>query len=228
MPKELTPHQKKSVNQLEAEWPNFWLYEIEVPTDPPTRYRLTNNTRAVQFGTNSLGEPITYFPLPIFHGGIKSASNGNLPSIDVSVGNVSREISAALAAYGGLVGAPCVIRLVNAGELLNSAAQYREDSIVRGVRVTQEVVTFTLAAGNLYERQLPARRITSGHCGFQYGGAACGHDIELTGLLTCSKLKDGANGCTEHGDAELAEGAPRLHPERFGAFPGVKSTKAVG
>lgn len=228
MSKALTQLMEQHANQLESESPWRWLYEIEVPTDPVTRYRLTNNTRALQFGTTSLGVPLTYYPFPIFHGGIKEGSNGNLPSIDVSVANVSREISQALATHNGLVGQRVVIRLVNHAELLNSQAQIREDSIVRGVRVTQEIVTFTLAAGNLYERQLPARRITSGHCGFQYGGAACGYSLETGNLATCSKLKDGDNGCTEHGDDEVANGLPRRHPERFGAFPGVKSTKAVG
>lgn len=225
MPKALTQLMEQHANQLESESPWLWLYEIEVPTDPPTRYRLTNNTRAVQFGTNSLGVPLTYSPFPIFHGGIKEGSNGNLPSIDVSVGNVSREISQALATYNGLIGQPVVIRLVQMAELLNAQAQIREDSLVRGVRVTQEVVTFTLAAGNLYERQLPARRINSGHCGVFYGGAACGYDLTTGSLTTCSKLKDGPNGCTEHGDDEVANGLTRRHPERFSAFPGVRGIK---
>ena len=33
----------------------IWLYELEVPSDPPTRYRLTNYKTAVLFGTNSSG-----------------------------------------------------------------------------------------------------------------------------------------------------------------------------
>ncbi len=222
MAKALTQLMAQHASQLESESPWRWLYEIEVPTDPPTRYRLTNNTSAVQFGTTSLGVPITYSPFPIFHGGIKEGSNGNLPSIDVSVANVSREISQALATYNGLIGQKVVIRLVQMAELLNAQAQIREDCTVRGVRVTHEICTLTLSSGNLYERTLPARRIVTGHCGVLFGGPACGYDISTGNLTTCAKTIED---CRLHGDDEESEGLPRMHPERFSAFPGTRGIK---
>lgn len=217
--KDLTQLMELHRSQLASEWPFYWLFDIEVPTDPPTRYRLTNNTRTVTFGTNSLGAPLTYSPFPIAHGGIEQTGEGSLPTIEVSVANVSREISQVLATYGGLVGQPVVVRLVQASELANAQAEIREDAEIRGVRVKNDFVTFTLSAGNMIERKLPPFRIIGTHCRSLYGGPACGYDLTTGTLTTCAKTYEA---CEAHGADELAEGNPILHPERFNAFPGVR------
>lgn len=222
MSKEISDLMHQHKNQLESELPFFWLFEIEVPTDPPTRYRLTNYTRRVNFGTNSLGEALSYYPFPIVHGGIEESSTGDLPSISITIANFSREISQALADYDGLVGQPVVIRLVSAAELTNAQAQIREDAEILSGVAKGGVVVFTLSSGNLYERKLPPFRVSSVGCRHLYGGIGCGYNLSLGTLPTCSKLFEGENGCGEHGDDEVATGQTRKHPRRFGGFPGVR------
>jgi len=210
-------------SELESQWPWIWLYEIEVPTDPPTRYRLTNFLTKVPFGKNTSGATLEYYPFPIAHSSITADSGGDLTGIEINVGNVSREISQALATYDGLVGQPVVIRLVNSQDLVNAQAQLRDDSVVKGVRVTNEVVTFTLSPYNLYERMFPPFRIVAQHCRRLYGGPKCGYDLTTPGALTsCGKT---LSACEAHGDAEVTAGLDRLHPKRFGAYPGVRNVR---
>ena len=44
--------------QLADQYPWIWLYEVEVPTTPPTRYRLTNYDRTIYFGASTQGVPL--------------------------------------------------------------------------------------------------------------------------------------------------------------------------
>ena len=104
--------------QLRDESPWIWLYDFQIPTDPPPRYRLTNYTEQVSFGTNPIdGSALVYEPFPIDHGEIELSREGNLPSIRVSVANATREVGDVIETHGGLLGEPAVVRLVNVAAL---------------------------------------------------------------------------------------------------------------
>jgi lambda family phage minor tail protein L len=220
-------------SQLEDEKPWIWLYEIRVPTDPATRYRLTNYTEPVSFGTSTAGAPLVYSPFPIVHGGIVQTKEGDLPTIQVSVGNVTREIGAALEAHAGLVGACVVIRLVNRDTLADLFSQVREDSLVQSSKATHVAVDFTLAPYNLYQAQFPRNRFLRNYCEFLFGGLECGYAIPpgATGTLgggftTCGKT---FAQCDERGLDELLRGVTVGHPLRFGGFLGIpKLSSKVG
>ena len=55
-----------------------WLYEIEVPTDPPTRYRLASVPEQVTFRDN------VYYPFPITHTVMRETESGDLPSVTMT------------------------------------------------------------------------------------------------------------------------------------------------
>ena len=80
-----------------------WLYEVEVPSDPPTIYRLTPNPQAVVFGETQDGADLTYSPFPVKHDVIDLDSSGDLPKTTLTASNVSRELIATLETYGGLL-----------------------------------------------------------------------------------------------------------------------------
>lgn len=225
MAKQLSPGLDTARSQLEQEFPWIWLYEIEIPTSPPTRYRFTNYTENVDFGTTSLGVPITYYAYKVVHGPIVQSSEGDLPSIQVAVSNVSRVVGATVELYNGLVGQPAVIRLVNSTDLLNSQSQIREDAEVIAVRVRNEDATFTLSAFNLYRMKFPTNRYVAQHCRHHYGGAECGYIIPAapggtvgTGFATCGQL---FADCVLHGEDEVARSLAQEHPKRFGGFMGM-------
>ena len=122
----LTTLMQEHRNQLRQEWPWVWLYELEVPSDPITRVRLTNMPQPVTFSVDSDGAAITYSPFPIVHGGIKKTASGDIQTMGVSVANVTREIGLLFDRYDGLDGANAVIRLVNMADLDNPKAQLEE------------------------------------------------------------------------------------------------------
>jgi len=195
-----------------------WLYEIEVPTDPPTRYRFCNQMEAVTFRDNE------YSPFPITHANMKEGADGNLPTLALSVSNVSREIGGTLEAYNGLIGQRVKIMLVLMPENQDMAPQdplkaiLEWDFKITSMAATAEGASAQLGDISLYEVFMPAARISKRYCRFQYKGSGCGY----VGLLpSCDKGLDGPNGCEAHSD-------DGLHPQRFGGFPGVPIKKTGG
>lgn len=223
----LTTLMQEHRNQLRQEWPWVWLYELEVPTDPVTRVRLTNMPQPVTFGVDSAGAPITYAPFPIVHGGIKKTASGDIPTMGVSIANVTREIGLLFDRHDGLDGAPAVIRLVNMADLDNPKAQLEERAEVRGCSVKARIVTVTLSAYSLYRAKVPSQRYVSSVCRYaKFGDEQCGYRIPAspgetvgTGFSTCSRRR---TDCEERGEDEAARGLPQVHPKRWGAFPGMR------
>lgn len=83
----------------------LWLYEVEVPTNPATRYRMTTLRRQVNFRGN------LYYPFPVTHSAVRLNEKGDLPRVQLTVANVSRELMSTLNTYKGLVGQPVRIML---------------------------------------------------------------------------------------------------------------------
>lgn len=207
--------------------PNVWLVEVEVPTDPPTRFRLARNPEPVTFGVDSTGAGLVYSPYPIRIGEFQETVEGDIPTLSLEIGNPTRELSAAVDLYDGLVGAPVVIRLVNLGDL-SAGALFEERAEIRRVRVTAQACTFVLAAYSLYRVKFPAWRHLAYSCRWQFGGVECGYLIPSspgetvgTGFSTCGKT---FAACGVRGADELARSVTVNHPKRFGAFPGLPRT----
>ena len=197
-----------------------WLYEIEVPTgSPPTRYRFCAQTEEVTFRGN------IYSPFPIGHEKMKEGADGDLPSLSMSVSNVSREIIGTLESYNGLIGQKVKIMLVLMTESQETEPQSPSVAIlewdfkITSMSATDEGVTAQLGDISLYDVFLPSSRISKRYCRFQYRDAACGYNGEFP---SCDKSLDGPNGCEAHSFDSSA------HPNRFGGFPGVPIKKAGG
>jgi len=213
------------INTLENASPFVWLFEVEVPTSPPTRFRFCNQTEKISFGVNSSGDPIEYNPLHIEIGEWSQGKAGDLPELSISVSNVRGDVGAVLETYAGLHGAPVIVRIVNRSTLLDMNAQVRFDGTVRAVTVSNVSATFAIANYNLYQESVPAHRFLRNHCPFLYGGARCGYIVPTTpgetvgtGFSTCAKTVDN---CTVRGEDEVARSLTEQHPARFGGFRGI-------
>jgi lambda family phage minor tail protein L len=220
-PSNLQP--RRSAIEGDRAW--VWLFEVEVPTSPATRYRVTSHTTSIIFGSNSAGEDIEYFPFPMQVGTMDQNKDGDLPEIQVAVSNVTREIGAAIETYDGLQGQPVVIRLVNMAHLVDFNDQIPTNARVRSAKVTGDVVAFTLSPYNLMQERVPRYRFLRDHCPYLFGGDRCGYVIPATpgetvgtGFSTCPKTRPA---CEERGDDEVARALARLHPERFGGWIGL-------
>lgn len=207
--------------QLRDEEPWIWLYEIEVPTDPPTRYRLTNYTEAVQFKATSAGVPLTYSPFPITHSDIRDTIDGDLTQFQIQVGWTA-ELAAVLESYNGLHGQPVVVYLVNREDLATTSPVSEFRAQVSGCSITNERITLGIGALGLQDAVIPPLRFQRHHCAHEYGGTACGYDLTNPSLIAafpaCARTY---NACSEHGDAEVAAGLTSKHPQRFGGWRSI-------
>lgn len=213
LPSGMTAHAR----QLREEHPFIWLYEFAVPTEPDaSRFRITNARTAVSFGQTSSGTPLVYSPFPVTHSEIRETAAGDLVQFSIQVGNPSLFLAAIMEEHDGLKGRACVVRLVDSLHLDNPAAQIRFDmEVIDPTFMNEKLLQVTLGKYNVTQLSSPPHKYTRHVCGsrVEYKGVLCGY---VGSLATCDRSLDGPNGCTMHGDDEVANGLPRQHPERFG------------
>lgn len=151
-----------------------------------------------------------------------SNQEGDLPSIQLSVDNTARVLMRHLHEGNGLEGNYCKLYLVPQSGLAiaypnQEAQEFTFD--IASATANDEAVTFKLERANFFTRQSPQDRFSARRCRREFGGIACGYvQNALAGFATCSKTQVA---CIARGDDHVARGLPRLHPMRFGGFPGI-------
>ena len=210
-------------NQLDSEYPFIWLYELQTSEDPPTRYRLTNFNQQVQFGEDSGGTPLIYYPAPIAHGGISQTSEGDLPSIEISLTTGGAFwLTAAVDAADGFIHNPAKIMVVSALELDSPDAAIVEDVVVTNVSMDNQTITLSVSAFNVFKARFPPFQISKRRCRWLFGSSECGYNINAVGagFTSCGYT---VNDCIVRGDDEEANVnvGVRTHPARYGGFPGT-------
>lgn len=214
---------EKNLLATQGRW--MWLYEVEVPTDPPTRYRFVRDPTEITFRGN------VYSPFPITHSEVTENDQGDLPSLKMTASNASREIISVLNAHNGLVGQSCRIVLTHSLIIATSKSVWEEDFTILDTSANDKAVTCTLGDMNLYEAKLPGERMMRFYCRYEYKGGMCGYNVDPSHaayLPTCDKSLNGLNGCKKHGDSEASAGVVAIHPERFGGFPGIPEPTTFG
>lgn len=218
--RDLTPLTDLHRSQLEAELPFIWLYELQTKDDPPQRYRLTNFTDSVQFGQNSAGEPLIYTPAPIVHGTVEATSDGSLPTLDIQIANTGPMFASTIDAADGYVDCPVRILLVSSLELSNPDAAIIEEGVVQSVAIKRGGIVFKVSAFNLYQQQFPPFIYSRRRCRWMFGSAECGYNAShpLASYVDCNQTVED---CDLRGADEEENGLTRLHPARFGGWPGI-------
>jgi phage-related protein len=209
--------------------PYIWLYEIDLPTDPPTKLRAAAYPETVYFGVDSLGATIPYVPFSIAHGETTLDVEGGSPTVTLTAQNLTREMAALLETYGFLIGQTVRIRLVRLSETPSGNAFSDDLYEVLDAEMGETDATLSLGQSSMEKKSFPDHRITKDFCTSHYGSARCGYDTKRAGALqTCDKTRDGKNGCVAHGLSELLASLPVLHPKRFRGFPGVQRQGGTG
>lgn len=213
-------------NQRESTSPYLWLISVKVPTDPPTRIRITNYTDQVQRGTSTAGDPLTYYPFPVAIGDFRSTNSGDLPTSTINIASVSREMMATLQSYDGLIGQEIVIRWVLASAIGDPTAELKFVGEITGCTIDDQVASFTYGSRNLQKAQFPTNRYVANHCRWRFGTAQCGYVIPATpgntvgtGFDFCPRTIEA---CEERGEDEEARSLTSQHPLRYGGFPGIQ------
>jgi len=218
MPIPLSSNVFEFVHRLDNVNAFVWLYEIEVPTDPPTRLRFAGRQpNSISFRGN------TYYPFPITHSPIEENTEGDLSVTSLNVSNISREIATILEDHSGLIGQPVRAMLVSSIEFSSGRALIEQDFTIRETSMSAESITAQLAVYSPYSSNFPGQRLMRGHCRFRYRSVGCGYVVPVGsgGLASCSKSYDGPNGCTAHGANEESTGYEVRHPARFGGCQGI-------
>lgn len=222
MTNNLTDLQTTLVRQLQDQYPFVWLYDVVVPSDPPTRYRLTNYDRNVEYGATADGVPLVYQPFPIVQSPVTTNAEGDLPQIQLQVSNEGLTMRSLMETYDGFIGAQVTIRLVHLLELGNPVAALRFDGQVVSSKATYDRISFNVSALSLTQAVLPGQRYIRNHCRFRYGDERCGYDLNNATLAaafpSCPKT---LAACEDRGAAEVSAGLLQLHPGRFGGWPGI-------
>lgn len=221
-------------NQAALEVPVCWLIDIEAPTSPRTRFRLTTNSKRVPRGVNpATGAQLYWDPFPLALGNLSQNTKGDLRGTTINVGNATLEMVELLEELGGLVGSQAIVRLVPAEGPYEPNAERRFDGVIVSTLVRQDVISLTVGSGNVTKKQSPMHRFLADHCGVErFGDARCGYSIISGATNTIGGGFDFCPetllGCTERGLDEAARGLPNNHPKRFDGCPGCRqiSSKA--
>lgn len=209
--------------------PLVWLYAIDVPSTPVSKYRLSAYHETINFERDSTGAAVQYYAGSILHEDVQSDTEGSIPKVKLSCQNLTREAIALLEEYDGLIGQKVRIALVRLSEMPDGDPI--DDAVydILDSSATESTAELTLGRAALTSKQFPDRRTSRTYCAHKYGGAGCGYDTKRSGAMqTCSKLMDGATGCTAHGLDEAAASLVNRHPARMLVFLGIPRTSGVG
>lgn len=221
MARSLSDALRAQLGQRSVEDAWAWLLEIRVPTSPATRYRLCDQKSTIQFGEDSNGDALTYYPAGFEVRDLEERADGSLPEIQVTVGNASLELRQNLEDYLGLVDQPAVLRLVNLALLGSTGNQVRWDGVVGEPEITTEGIVFALSSVNLSERTFPARRHVSRICKHpKFGAGACPYPVDDAGAAYTSCPRS-LEACEDRGADMVSMGYEDLLPLRFGGELGI-------
>jgi len=207
--------------------PWIWLYEIQVI--PPAvgvqevLFRFTNFPEQVYWPNAVVAPPGKHwYPFPITQTPVEESGEGDLPQIDLSVSNVSREVMPYMHTADGFQGNLVTAYLINyAGkDIAYPAHEFLQfDFEIAGSSANAEAVTFRLELPNFFNRKSPQNRYSASRCRWKFGGPECAYPVNAAAAFTsCGKTPDD---CIARGDDEAARNLPVLHPLRFGAFLGI-------
>lgn len=188
-----------------------WLWLFDVPVGQTDVLHVTNNLAPVEF------EGRTYLPAPMSTPDVPEDTDVAAKTFRITYADIDQRLTDALRSQL-LQGQVVRSRLVHQDHLEDGPALDRE-AIILAVTMDYQtrVATFTMGARNWLQANL-GRRFQRLRCRHVYQSEACGY---VGTLPTCDRTFNGSNGCTMHGDDEVARGLVRKHPARFGGEPGI-------
>lgn len=171
----------------------------------------TNDLTYAEYHTSVVYNGITYNPFPITFDAISENNAGQIDSMTVTIGNVSRLIQGYLETLD-LRGKKVTITTVWSNQLGDSDANIQDIYYIDSYSADQDETRFVLTTKfDVLGVQLPQRRFLRGHCPWKFKGTECGY---AGGDSTCNKTKDD---CKTNKD----------NYSRFGGFPSINPKRVV-
>jgi len=222
MPEVLSGSFVASKNAMHNQYP--WAFLFEADLDGTNGIRIAGHDASISWNGK------LWVPFPIIVASIPRDAEGDLPLIEVRIGNLSREVSAYLEA-DGIIDRIVHLYLVNTQNLAAADKQDWGEWTVQDAQVNLEVAVLRIGQYNLFEAPYCNRRQHRSRCDLIYGAGECGYLKTLPNLIaaaypnfsptTCDLTRDGGNGCRVHGHNEVANGKVRQHPNRAGFHAGI-------
>ena len=205
---------RQSMQQTAEPLPWIWLVEAELDR---TATELVK-TRLASYPKDIVFRGKKYAGASFAVGTIERDSEGSLPEVSIVFSNANREAARFVNLGGGLAGRPATVMLTHWRELLTGITVIENDYELGVVTITDETVTVPLQDPQLLNEVWPRDRFSRDHCSYSRFG-----DLDTCRYLgptykTCGRTMAD---CIKRGDDELADGRPRLHPERIDAYPGL-------
>ncbi len=185
-------------NKLHSDGAWIILLDIAIP-NMETIYICRNTEDITWNGTK-------YIAFPFSLGDVSEDNKGTLPSVELKVSNVTRQLQYYLEQGSGGVGSLVTLRVVNSKYLDLTTAEVEEMFSVTSTTVSAQWVTFKLGINYPSGARRPLRRFLKNFCPFKYKGIECGATSALT---SCRKT--------------LTECRERNNSTRFGGEPGIPS-----
>lgn len=169
---------------------------------------LGTNLNLAEWGDDVTFDGIVYNKFPIKHDEIGENSQGQVPSIKLTVANVSRVIQYYLETYNWR-GKKVLIRLVWLAQIADADAKldfvYYIDSYIANEKIAEFVL---LPKVNALGLELPKRTYSRNYCQWRFKGTECGY---ASGESECNKTKQR---CKELGNYS-----------RYGGFPAIPTRR---
>lgn len=166
--------------------PNPWLILLEITlTDTDaTILRFVRNTEDVIFEGN------TYTAFPFEIEPTKQGSKGEIPTITLSVSNITRVLQTYLDELEGGIGSTVKIIVINTKHLSEDYSELEMIFDVIACHSTVQWVVFTLGAPNPLRQRFPLERYLALHCSFVFESAECSYiGKTITGITKAANAK---------------------------------------
>jgi len=163
-------------------------------------------------------------PWDISHTSIKETQDGTIPTVTVTVGNISREIEAYVQTNNGLRGRKVEIYQIWWDTRTDDDAYIKDtywiDSANRPESMTGDVWTFTLTSRfDLLNVYIPRRMYTRNFCQFKYKGLGCWPEDEDGNPTEPGSWDEDDGTC----DKSINNCRVHKNKTRFGGSPGIPS-----
>lgn len=176
-----------------------WLILLDVVLPDSSVLYLVNNNEDIVFQGN------TYLAFSFSFSGHGQDSKGKIPSVTITMSNVTGVIQQYMEANNGLVGCPVTLRLVHVDHLAEDYSSLTLNLEILAPSANAKTASFVLGPPNPLKKRFPVDQYIAMHCRFAFKtDPRCGY----TGTATeCNRTLDQCRALGNSG--------------RFGGHPGL-------
>lgn len=154
-------------NKLSGQEP--WLITLDIVMNNDDEYYLVRNTEDITYNSR------TYTAVPFELGVHTEDGTGQIPTIQLSISNVSRVFQAYLEEYEGALESTVKIRVVSTDNLTEDYSELELDFDIMSSSATSDTIVFELGAPNPMRRRFPLDRFIAQHCNWQFKSVECAY-----------------------------------------------------